>query len=230
MRDGEIVVKSIVPGGPAEEDGRLSPEDRILAVGQGADGTPVSVAGAVLRDVLNLIRGDAGTTVKLGVEKPDGRHDEYRIVRGEVQLPGLTTQIVSTRSADGEHACRIGVVRIPNFYDRQGDNPRSVAIDMEKALQEFKNEPVDAVLVDLRNNSGGSIRAMGKMTGLFLDEGPVTQSRRAGGDIRVTSDDVLGKMYEGPLAVLVNRNSAESEVLHILTDLVVLCDESEEHE
>ena len=110
MRDGEIVVKSIVPGGPAEEDGRLSPEDRILAVGQGADGTPVSVAGAVLRDVLNLIRGDAGTTVKLGVEKPDGRHDEYKIVRGEVQLPGLTTQIVSTRSTDGERACRIGVV------------------------------------------------------------------------------------------------------------------------
>jgi carboxyl-terminal processing protease len=213
LEDGEIIVASIIPGGAADKDGRLTPDDRILSIGEGIDGELVSQAGALLRDTVDFIRGEAGTTVRLEVRKPDGSREICGIVREKIELPGLTSRVVEVASHGGTNTYRIGVVRVPSFYQQPGDDARSVTTDIEEALEGFNDERIDAVLVDLRGNSGGAVGAMVKMAGLFLDEGPITQSRRTRDRLSVRSDDVPGQSYTGPLAVLVNRRSASAAEL-----------------
>ncbi|HAI58884.1 MAG TPA: tail-specific protease [Xanthomonadaceae bacterium] len=214
-QDDYIVVRTLVPGGPAALSGQISVGDRIVAVGQG-DGPMVDVIGWRIDDVVRLVRGAKGTTVRLdtlpvagGV---DGEHRIVAIVRDRVKLEeqAARQQIID---ADGK---RIGVIRLPTFYvdfeaKRRGDaDARSATRDVARLLAELKGQKVDGVVVDLRGNGGGSLTEAIELTGLFIDAGPVVQVREAGGRVSVESDDDRGVAWDGPLAVLVDRSSASA--------------------
>ena len=201
----EIV--SLMPGGPAEESGKLSSGDRILSVGQGHDGELVNVSNTELRDVIQLITGEADSTVRLEVENSSGQMAIIELVRRKVDLPGVTTQLVDSGSKDSE--IKIGLIRIPSFYY----SGRSVSKDTAKALDELIKAEVDAVLIDLRNNTGGLVDEAVNIAGLFIN-GPVVTTKNQRGSIRDKNDDDDGVAYDGPLALLLNRRSASaSEIL-----------------
>jgi carboxyl-terminal processing protease len=214
-QDDYVVVRTLVPGGPAAKAGQLSPGDRIVAVAQG-NGPMVDVMGWRIDDVVQLVRGAKGTTVRLdtipAANGIDGEHRVVSIVRDRVKLEeqAARRQIIE---ADGR---RIGVIRLPTFYvdfeaKRRGDaDARSATSDVAGLLTELKAEKVDGVVVDLRGNGGGSLTEAVELTGLFVDTGPVVQVREAGGRVSVESDDAAGVAWDGPLAVLVDRSSASA--------------------
>lgn len=214
-QDDYVVVRTLVPGGPAAKTGQLSVGDRIVAVAQG-NGPMVDVMGWRIDDVVQLVRGAKGTTVRLdtipAANGIDGAHRIVEIVRDRVKLEeqAARRQLIE---ADGK---RIGVIRLPTFYadfeaKRRGDpDARSATTDVAKLLAELKAEKVDGVVVDLRGNGGGSLTEAVELTGLFVDTGPVVQVREAGGRISIESDDDAGVAWDGPLAVLVDRSSASA--------------------
>ena len=214
-QDDYVVVRTLVPGGPAAKTGQLAVGDRIVAVAQG-NGPMVDVMGWRIDDVVQLVRGAKGTTVRLdtipAVNGIDGEHRIVEIVRDRVKLEeqAARRQVIE---ADGR---RIGVIRLPTFYadfeaKRRGDaDARSATSDVEKLLVELKAEKVDGVVVDLRGNGGGSLTEAVELTGLFIDTGPVVQVREAGGRVSIESDDDAGVAWDGPLAVLVDRSSASA--------------------
>ncbi|WP_334131225.1 carboxy terminal-processing peptidase [Silanimonas lenta] len=214
-QDDYVVVRTLVPGGPAAKSGRISVGDRIVAVGQG-DGPMVDVMGWRIDDVVQLVRGPKGTRVRLDIIPAahglDGEHVLVELVRERVKLEeqAARRQLIE---ADGR---RIGVIRLPTFYadfeaKRRGDpDARSATTDVARLLAELKAEKVDGVVVDLRGNGGGSLTEAVELTGLFIDTGPVVQVREAGGRVSVEADDRPGVAWDGPLAVLVDRSSASA--------------------
>ncbi len=214
-QDEFVVVRTIVPGGPAALGGKLKVGDRVVAVGQG-DGPMVDVVGWRVDDVVDLIRGRKGTKVRLDVLPADSGVDakpqQVAIVRDTVKLE---QQAAQKRIIDvGDR--RIGVVELPTFYldfeaRRRGDKTaRSATADVARLLEELRAEKVDGVVVDLRDNGGGSLLEAVELTGLFIDTGPVVQVRETGGRVSVEGDDASGVAWDGPLAVLVNRSSASA--------------------
>lgn len=220
QRDDELtVIRSIVPGGPADKMG-LKPGDRILAVGQDADGTMVDVIGWRIDDTVKLIRGPKNSTVRLDVIKAeasvDSKPQRIAIVRQKVKLEEQAAKKRVIEVGEGEDVRRIGVIELPTFYQdfegrRRGEaDYRSATRDVAKLLAELKAEKVDGVVLDLRNNGGGSLAEATELTGLFIDEGPVVQVKSAQGRVEVESDRRPGRAWDGPLAVLVNRVSASA--------------------
>lgn len=220
QREGEhVVVRSIVKGGPASRDGRIKIGDRILAVGQDKDATLTDVVGWRLEDVVDRIRGRKDTKVKLEVLPAEvgigGATMLVELVRDKVKLEeqAASQRIIET---EGDDPRRIGVIELPAFYldfaGRANGEPdyRSSTRDVKKLLQELKEAKVDGVLIDLRNNGGGSLTEATELTGLFIDKGPVVQVRDGRGRVMVEADTVAGVSYSGPLAVLVNRASASA--------------------
>ena len=211
-----VVIRTIVPGGPAGSGGRLKVGDRVVAVGQGDKGPMVDVVGWRIDDVVALIRGKKGTRVRLDVLPAeagiDAKPQLVSIVRDQVKLEQQAAQ--KRIIAVGDR--RIGVVELPTFYldfeaRRRGDrDARSATADVARLLRELRTEKVDGVVVDLRNNGGGSLLEAVELTGLFIDQGPVVQVRETGGRVSVESDDDRGVAWDGPLAVLVNRSSASA--------------------
>ncbi len=214
-QDDYVVVRTLVPGGPAAMTGKLSVGDRIVAVGQG-DGPMVDVMGWRIDDVVQLVRGAKGTTVRLdtipAASGIDGEHRIIKIVRDRVKLE----QQAARRQVIESDGRRIGVIRLPTFYadfeaKRRGEaDARSATSDVARLLTELKAENVDGVVIDLRGNGGGSLTEAIELTGLFIDTGPVVQVREAGGRISVEGDDRHGVAWDGPLAVLVDRSSASA--------------------
>ncbi len=215
-QDEFVVIRTIVPGGPAGNGGKLKVGDRVVAVGQGASGPMVDVVGWRIDDVVALIRGKKGTQVRLDVLPAeagvDAKPQLISIVRDKVKLEQQAAQKRVIEVGDR----RIGVVELPTFYldfeaRRRGDkDARSATADVAKLLRELRAEKVDGVVVDLRDNGGGSLLEAVELTGLFIDEGPVVQVRETGGRVSVESDDITGVAWDGPLAVLVNRSSASA--------------------
>ncbi|HQZ31401.1 MAG TPA: carboxy terminal-processing peptidase [Arenimonas sp.] len=211
-----VVIRTIVPGGPAGTGGKLKVGDRVVAVGQGASGPMTDVVGWRIDDVVELIRGKKGTQVRLDVLPAevgtDAKPTTIAIVRDKVKLEQQAAQ-KRVIDVDGR---RIGVVELPTFYldfeaRRRGDkDARSATADVARLLRELRAEKVDGVVVDLRDNGGGSLLEAVELTGLFIDTGPVVQVRETGGRVSVESDDVGGVAWDGPLAVLVNRSSASA--------------------
>jgi len=211
-----VVIRTIVPGGPAGTGGKLKVGDRVVAVGQGASGPMTDVVGWRIDDVVELIRGKKGTQVRLDVlpaeAGTDAKPTTIAIVRDKVKLEQQAAQ-KRVIDVDGR---RIGVVELPTFYldfeaRRRGDkDARSATADVARLLRELRAEKVDGVVVDLRDNGGGSLLEAVELTGLFIDTGPVVQVRETGGRVSVESDDVGGVAWDGPLAVLVNRSSASA--------------------
>ena len=217
------VISSVVPGGPADQDGRLKAGDRITAVGQGNDGKMVDVIGWRIDDVVDLIRGPKDTVVRLDVLPEDssvsGPTRTIDIVRNEVKLEeqAAKSEIIEIPPLSGEgEAVKIGVIDLPVFYldfnGRAQNLPdyRSSTRDVERLIGELKEEGVKGIVIDLRNNGGGSLLEATTLTGLFIDKGPVVQVRNSSGRISLEEDVDPGMAWDGPLAVLVNRYSASA--------------------
>jgi carboxyl-terminal processing protease len=217
------LISRVVPGGPADKDGRLQAGDRITAVGQGQDGKLVDVIGWRIDDVVDLIRGPKGTVVRLQVLPEDssvsGPSQIIDIVRNEVKLEEQAAQseiIEVPMDGAGDQMVKIGIIDLPVFYldfnGRAQNKPdyRSSTRDVRRLIGELREQGVSGIVVDLRNNGGGSLLEATTLTGLFIDKGPVVQVRNSSGRISLEEDVEAGMAWEGPLAVLVNRYSASA--------------------
>lgn len=220
-RDEYITIRELSPGGPAARSGKLAAGDRIVGVGQG-DGSPVvDVVGARVDEVVKMIRGTKDTRVVLDIlpagASPDAQHKHVTLVRDKIKLEEQAARKSVIKGGSGQ---RIGVITLPAFYEdfegrRRGDKDfRSASRDVARLAEELKKEGVAGLILDLRNNGGGSLREAVELTGLFIDTGPVVQQRSADGKVAIESDDKPGVVWNGPLAVMINRGSASaSEIL-----------------
>ncbi len=213
-------IVSLVPAGPADKTKALKPNDRITAVGQGEEGEMVDVIGWRLDDVVQLIRGKKDTIVRLEV-LPENAVDGFSskvisIVRNKVELEEQSAQSEIIEIEEYGNIRRIGVIEIPTFYVdfqalQDGDeNYRSTTRDVKRLLQELESAEVDAVVIDLRDNGGGSLQEAKTLTGLFIDRGPTVQIRSKSDRVDILSDRDYRVAYAGPIAVLVNRLSASA--------------------
>ncbi|MCH8227158.1 MAG: carboxy terminal-processing peptidase, partial [Proteobacteria bacterium] len=220
-------ISRVVAGGPAAQDGRLKAGDRITAVGQGRKGKMVDVIGWRVDDVVDLIRGPKDTVVRLEILPEDvsisGLTSVIDIVRNEVKLEeqAAKSEIIElpVKSSEGgsmDEVVKIGVIDLPVFYldfnGRAQNRPdyRSSTRDVRKLIVELEEQGVQGIVVDLRNNGGGSLLEATTLTGLFIDKGPVVQVRNREGRISLEEDVEPGMVWDGPLAVLVNRYSASA--------------------
>ncbi|TFW22462.1 tail-specific protease [Massilia arenosa] len=219
-RDDYTVVREIVPGGPASVSGKLKVGDRILGVAQG-DGQFVDVMGWRIDDVVEKIRGAKDSVVKLDVlpadAGPDGKHMTISLVRKKVSMEEQSAKktIIETKDAGGQKR-RVGVITLPGFYQdfdarRRGERDfKSATRDVARLLGELKKDKVDNVLIDLRNNGGGSLTEAVELTGLFIDKGPVVMQRSSDGKVDIENDTQPGLAWDGPMGVLINRGSASA--------------------
>ena len=219
-QDDYVAIRSMVPGGPAVSSGKIKIGDRIVGVGQGASGPIEDVVGWRIDDVVDKIRGDKNTKVRLEVLPAnvgdDAKPTLVTIVRQKIRLEdqAATSKIIETGTGAMKH--KIGVIDLPTFYEdfeghRINDpNYASASHDVAKILAKFKTEKVDGVVVDLRDNGGGSLDEAIALTGLFVGPGPVVQVRQSGGRVAVQDDDATHAAWTGPLEVLVNRGSASA--------------------
>lgn len=216
-----VVIADIVPGGPAFKSKQLQKDDKILAVGQGDDGSFEDVIGWRLDDVVQLIRGPKGSIVRLVVNKQGskigGVPDTVTLVRDKIKLEEQAAQSEMIPISDGNATFNLGVVTIPSFYIdfeemRQGKKDyKSTTRDVKKLIEELEEQGMDGLLIDLRYNGGGSLQEAIDLTGLFIPEGPVVQVRNTDLSVDPLFDEDYGKTYyEGPLAVLTNRFSASA--------------------
>jgi len=219
-RDEYTAIRELVAGGPASLSGKLKSGDRILGVAQGANGVMTDILGWRLDDVVALIRGEADSVVVLDVlpaeAGPDGKHVLVSLVRKKISLEDQAAKKSVLSVMDGKAARRIGVITLPTFYRdvaarQKGDADfRSATRDVAQLLEGLKREKVDGVLIDLRNNGGGSLTEAVRLTGLFIGKGPVVQERDAQGNVNVERDARARIAWTGPLGVLINRGSASA--------------------
>ncbi len=213
--DGYAVVKEIVPNGPADKDGRLQPDDKIIGI-RNDDGSETSLVEKKLADVVRYIRGPSDTVVKLIVQTGDSKElKEYAITRGKVELTEQHAKGKVLRIKAEGREVKVGVINLPAFYGdtmaivRGDPNAVSATIDCRRLLDEFKAEGVEAVIVDLRDNGGGLLEEAKTLSGLFIDTGPVVQVKDAVG-VKPLRDDDEGTAWDGPLVVLINKSSASA--------------------
>ncbi|MCE9631322.1 MAG: carboxy terminal-processing peptidase [Planctomycetia bacterium] len=221
--DGYTTIVELTPGGAADRDGRLKSKDRVVGVGQGGEGEIVDVVDMNLNEVVKLIRGKRGTVVRLKVI-PVGETAPkvYDITRAKIELKDAEARgevIEHGKKADGS-PYRIGVINLPSFYmdmagAQQGQAEfKSSTRDCKRLLDEFRQKGVDCVALDLRSNGGGSLPESIKLTGLFIDKGPVVQIKDADKQVRPYDDVDQGVAWDGPLVVLTSKFSASaSEIL-----------------
>jgi len=200
LEDDYTVIRSLVPGGPAERSKQIFKDDKIIGVGQ-EDGKIVDVVGWRLDDIVDLIKGPKGTDVKLQIlaGKAGDKSHIVVITREQIHLEDREAKS-SVEVIDGQ---KIGVITIPSFYMKLSE-------DVDKELAELEKENVKGIIIDLRNNGGGALSEATLLTGLFIKTGPVVQVRDGRNQILVHEDENKAVSYKGPLTVLINRNSASA--------------------
>ena len=218
--DDYVTIRELVPGGPASLSGQLKIGDRIVGVAQGESGAMTDLLGWRLDDAVALIRGAPDSVVLLDVlpadAGPDGKHKLVSLVRKKINLEEQAAKASVRSVTDGNTTRRIGVISLPSFYEdfaarqKGGQDYKSATRDVARLLDGLKKEKVDGVLIDLRNDGGGSLAEAVDLTGLFIGKGPVVQQRNASGEISVDSDTHAGVAWDGPLGVLINRGSASA--------------------
>jgi len=213
------IVRRLVKGGPADKAGELKPLDRIVAVGQSDKEPFVDIVGWRSDDVVQLIRGPKGSPVRLKVIPAGVDEGETRVVEIVREAVNLVEQsaskaVLTFSRGDREH--RVGLVVVPTFYVdfkamHAGDrNYKSTTRDVARLIRELKDEAIEALIVDVRNNGGGSLQEAVELTGLFVESGPVVQVKGLRGRPRVLGDIDNSAVWDGPLAVMVNRYSASA--------------------
>ena len=221
-QDDVVVIRELIPGGPAILSGKLKAGDRIVAVGQGTDGPMEDVVGWRIDDVVDKIKGAKGTQVRLDIVPAeavlDSKPNRIVLKRAKIRLEEQAAkgEVITVPGTDGQPERRIGVVKLPAFYEdwegrrRNSDDYASASRDVAKLLKGFREQKLDGVVIDLRNNGGGSLNEAVALTGLFIDKGPVVQAKESGGRVQVDGDTDAGVAWDGPLAVLINRGSASA--------------------
>lgn len=219
-RDDYVVVREVVPGSPAGLSGKIKVGDRIVAVAKDEKTPLTEVLGWRLDDVVALIRGPKDSTVKLEIipadAGPDGKHAFVSLVRQKISMEEQSAKKTIYEVKDGNTKRRVGVISLPTFYQdfearRKGDKDfKSATRDVERLLVELKKDKVDNLLIDLRNNGGGSLNEAVELTGLFIDKGPVVMQRSADKKVEIESDTRAGMTWDGPMGVLINRGSASA--------------------
>jgi len=214
-------IVNLLPGGPAALAGTLGIKDRITAIGQNKDGPFEDVVGWRLDDVVQLIRGKGGTQVRLQVlpagAAPGSPEKVVELTRGKVTLEGQAAKKERRIITRNGRQLNIGVINVPSFYrdvdeESKGDDDyRSTTRDVERLIGELKKEgPLDGLILDLRGDGGGFLPEAQALTGLFIDKGPVVQLKDSAGRTEVLDDPKPGKVYDGPLVVLIDRYSASA--------------------
>ncbi|USX12106.1 carboxy terminal-processing peptidase [Oxalobacteraceae bacterium OTU3CAMAD1] len=219
-RDDYTVVREVVPGSPAGLSGKIKVGDKIVAVAKDEKTPLTEVMGWRLDDVVALIRGPKDSTVKLEIipadAGPDGKHSFVSLVRQKISMEEQSAKKTIYEVKDGNTKRRVGVIALPTFYQdfearRKNEKDfKSATRDVARLLAELKKDKVDNVLIDLRNNGGGSLNEAVELTGLFIDKGPVVQQRTADNKVEVESDTNAGMAWDGPMGVLINRGSASA--------------------
>ena len=206
-----IMVNEIISGGPAWRANELEVGDQILKVRQSDEEKPVNIVGMRLDDAIKLIKGPKGTTVVLTLKKVDGTIEDISITRDIVELEETYAKS-STVIKDDK---KFGVINLPKFYvDFENYNKRNAASDIKQEIIRLKQEGVEGLVLDLRNNGGGSLQTVVDIAGLFIEEGPVVQVKEAGQPKEVLKDRDKSIVWDGPLVILVNELSASaSEIL-----------------
>lgn len=219
-RDDMTVIRELVTGGPAARSGKLKVGDRIVAVGQANDAALTDVLGWRLDDVVQLIRGAEDSVVKMSILPADASLDAPQqtvsLVRKKITLEQQAAKKSVIEVKDAGVTRRIGVISLPAFYQdyearKKGDTAfKSATRDVARLLGELKKDGVDSVLIDLRNNGGGSLNEAVELSNLFIGSGPVVQQRDARGAIRVEGNGNATAAWDGQLGVLINRGSASA--------------------
>ena len=220
QEDEYTKVSSLVAKGPADKQGELKPADRIIGVGQGAEGAIEDVIGWRLDEVVELIRGPKDSTVRLEVIPAKSKAADERkivtIVRNKVKLEEQSAQKKILEIPEGDRTIKVGVIDIPAFYIdfdamRRGEEDyKSTTRDVKVLLQELQDEGVEGIVIDLRNNGGGSLQEANELTGLFIEYGPTVQIRHSSRRVWRDGKRLKTTYYEGPLVVLINRLSASA--------------------
>jgi carboxyl-terminal processing protease len=218
--DDYVTIMNVIEGGPAAVAGTLSIKDRITGVGQGKEGPITDVLGWRIDDVVQLIRGRAGTQVRLQVlpagAAPGSQEKMLEFTRNKVTLEAQASQKELRTLKRGDKEIRVGVITVPAFYqDVEAQNRgekefRSTTRDVRRLINELKAEKIDGLVIDMRGNGGGYLPEATALTGLFVDKGPVVQLKVTTGELEVQDDPEPGVAYNGPLAVLVDRFSASA--------------------
>ena len=226
--DEHTKVVELVPSGPADKAGSLQPNDKIIGVGQGTEGGIVDVIGWRLDDVVNLIRGEKNTVVTLEIISASELNTvskKISITRKKVELEEQTAKSeileIKVPEIDEEYrkvdrVRKIGVISIPTFYvdfdaiQRGEKDFRSTTRDVTKLIEDLTSRGIEGLVIDLRGNGGGSLEESRTLTGLFIDRGPIVQIRMKNNRVDILRDRSPGTLYNGPLAVLVNRLSASA--------------------
>lgn len=219
-KDEHTKVVRLIHAGPAYKQGELKPADKIVGVGQGKQDI-VDVIGWRLSDVVNLIRGPKGSVVRLEVIPAKAVSDDERkiisITRDEVKLEEQSVKKAMLDMKDSSGKVRkIGVLDIPTFYidfealRNRAPNYKSTTRDTAKLLSELVNDGAEGIIIDLRNNGGGSLREANELTGLFIEKGPSVQIQLANKRVHTQAKNYLSPYYDGPVVVLINRLSASA--------------------
>ncbi|AEF54231.1 carboxy terminal-processing peptidase [Marinomonas posidonica] len=218
MDDDYTKVVRLVPGGPAATQSELAPNDRIIAVGQG-DEAMVDVVGMRLDDVVDMIRGERDTTVRLEITPSKGDTQTSKvinIVRKKVKLEDQSAKKEIVEVERGGETYKVGVISLPTFYSdfaaiQAGEKDyKSSTRDTKKLIEELRQEDISALILDLRNNGGGSLQEANALAGLFIPSGPTVQIRDQSGRVTPLGDSDPSITYSGPMAILVNRMSASA--------------------
>ncbi|MDR2926418.1 MAG: carboxy terminal-processing peptidase [Azoarcus sp.] len=219
-RDDYVIVRELIPGGPAQRSGKINVGDRIVGVAQGEKAAMVDVAGWRVDEVVPLIRGKQSSTVVLNIlpvdASADGEHRRIPLVRDTIRLESQAASGSIRELRENGQLRKIGIIKLPSFYqdiDARRKSPaqfRSATRDVTRIITEFKRDKIDALLIDLRDNAGGSLDEAVSLTGLFIDAGPVVIQQNSGGQTRIERISAPGMAWEGPLGVLINRASASA--------------------
>lgn len=219
-RDGYTIVQEVVAGGAADQHGKLRPKDKIIAVAQGKAGEFVDIIDMSLRDVVKMIRGDKGTVVRLAILRPSSNNErqELQIVRDKIDLKEQAAKLKWSEEKRGEKTLKIATIELPSFYGGQGGDARDSYQDVKKLVAEAKKGNADGMVLDLSRNGGGVLNSAIKISGLFIERGPIVgvgsklKAKSTPADVLEDRDPRV--QWDGPLVVLTSSVSASaSEIL-----------------
>jgi carboxyl-terminal processing protease len=210
QKDDYIKISELVVGGPAYKQGDLKAGDVILKVAQGKK-EPVDIVGMDIDEAIDLIKGKKGTEVNLTVKKIDGSIKTISIIRDIIELDETFAHSAIMQNEKN----KVGYIRLPSFYsDFTRNGAHHCSQDIKNEVLKLKDEKVNGIVLDLRDNGGGSLQEVVEMAGLFIKQGPVVQVRKKGGETEQLKDNNPDQIYDGPLVIMVNRNSASaSEIM-----------------